>query len=330
MEVLLIICETVDEAYTQALYLCLENGEKRNPRNFACRELRPFGVTIKNPNLNIISHPSRCLNYYFMAMEFCWMITGSSDVKFIERYNKNITKFSDDGHTFYGAYGPRLVDQISQLIKTLKKDPDSRQAVLTLWRPNPMPSKDTPCTVMFHFLQSNGKLDLVVYMRSNDLWLGVPYDWYNFTTIQKVVASAIDMPVGEYHHLTGSMHIYERDLPHIEWFQDQPRGLGPGSQGTWNHLVGKTSEAIGQPASSIFSFSGRHFLRDEVERVWTGPGETWPRVFSMKLFAPWSDFPQIARARKEMNPTLLPPPFAEFQIDSNVARKQRKADLAKT
>jgi thymidylate synthase len=101
--------------------------------------------------------------------------------------------------------------------RKLRDDPDTRQAVITLWDPaldrhDPQPKRDYPCTVMLHFMIRGGKLTLRVHMRSNDVWLGLPYDVFQFTQLQLTLARALGIEAGDYVHQASSLHLYERDL----------------------------------------------------------------------------------------------------------------------
>ena len=83
-----------------------------------------------------------------MAAEALWILSGDNKVETIAPYNKNIKQFSDDGIIFQGAYGPRIISQLDYVIESLRKDRESRQAVLTIWNPNPKPSIEELKTVI--------------------------------------------------------------------------------------------------------------------------------------------------------------------------------------
>ena len=117
---------------------------------------------------------------------------------------------------FWGAYGPRVAGDVGNLVELLKQDPDSRQAVLTLFDADRdlgrVDQLDLPCTVAVQFMLRAGALEMFVTMRSNDVWLGLPYDLGQFTMLQAAVAQALGAEMGTYTHVAGSMHLYERDL----------------------------------------------------------------------------------------------------------------------
>lgn len=209
--------DTATEAWQYQLGYILKNGEKVSPRGKPTLEVRhpSLQVSMANPAVRV---EERGLNYSFMAAEALWMIRGDDTVSGIAPYNPNIEKFSDDGETFFGAYGPKIVDQADYVVDTLLEDRSSRQAVLTIWRENPPESRDIPCTVSMDFQVRNGRLENHVYMRSSDIWLGLPYDMFNFTMVAAWIACQYnerrptDQPsitLGDLYWTAGSSHLYE-------------------------------------------------------------------------------------------------------------------------
>lgn len=188
----------------------VESGIPAHPRGIATTEQLAVSITVTNARNNILVHASRNPSYRFMVAEFLWIASGSEDVASIGRYNRHIERFSDDGETFYGAYGPRLLSQMNYLVAQLS-EPDTRQAVVTIWTPNPKPSKDIPCTVAFQVLPRQGKLHGIVTMRSSDVWLGLPYDFYNFSMLLSSLAYRANLEVGSLTMNLGSSHLYEKN-----------------------------------------------------------------------------------------------------------------------
>jgi thymidylate synthase len=159
---------------------------------------------------NILVHPARALSYKFAIAEWLWMAAGREDVVSIAKYNKNIAQFSDDGVTFAGAYGPRIAPQIPWALEQLAK-PGSRQAVIQVWSAAPAASKDIPCTLSWQLLARDGALHAVVTMRSSDIWLGAPYDFFNFSMLTSAAAGELGLATGELIFNLGSSHLYDRD-----------------------------------------------------------------------------------------------------------------------
>lgn len=204
------IAETANDLYVEVLDHIVEAGDRCAPRGLATREMRGVSLVLENPDYNLVT--VRPLNIRFAVAEFLWILTGQNRVDLIDKFNSKISQYSDDGRHMSGAYGPPLVDQLPWVIKQIEDQEDTRQALLTLWRPRPYASADVPCTISMQFMLRNDALEMIVFMRSNDLWLGFPYDLFTFTMIQRYVAHAIGVKAGAYRHHVGSLHLYERDV----------------------------------------------------------------------------------------------------------------------
>jgi thymidylate synthase len=172
-----------------------------------------------NMSQPIVTVARRELGYRFMAAEAAWIMSGDDRVESLASYSKEISRFSDNGLTFFGAYGPKIRSQLGYIIRTLTRDPDSRQAVINIWRENPPDTRDVPCTLSLQFILRNGCLHCVTTMRSSDAWLGWPYDVFNFTMITWLVALYLakakpEQPpsLGTLTLRAGSQHLYEKNL----------------------------------------------------------------------------------------------------------------------
>ena len=100
----------------------------------------------------------------------------------------------------------------------LKNDPSTRQAVIHIKEARNLidyPTKDLNCTIALQFILRNNKLDLIVTMRSNDVWLGLPYDLFNFTCMQILMAMELGVEIGTYYHNAASLHMYRSDANKI-------------------------------------------------------------------------------------------------------------------
>jgi thymidylate synthase len=208
---------SLDEALCAAIYDVLQKGSKAAPRGQGVIEVLGM-ITEFDMKYPILTNPSRNLGYRFLFAEAWWIISGRNDVKSIAPYSKVIGNFSDDGEWFQGAYGPKLINQLSYVINSLAKDQGTRQAVATIWEPNPRASKDHSCTVAVEWTIRDGKLHCFDHMRSSDLWLGLPYDAFNFTMVSAYIALAlkhvhgIEVELGRLKFLNANQHIYDRNL----------------------------------------------------------------------------------------------------------------------
>lgn len=171
---------------------------------------------VEDPTRNIVTNPVRNMPMRYAVGELAWYLSGSNRVSDISRFAKKWAEISDDGETNNSAYGWRIFDKFGfdqwDYVKyLLRKDPSSRQAVIHIKDADNKPTKDVPCTVYLQFLLRNGKLNLSVHMRSNDIWMGVPYDMFSFCFLQVLMAMELGVEIGEYTHYAGSLHLYQRD-----------------------------------------------------------------------------------------------------------------------
>jgi Thymidylate synthase len=185
------------------------------PRGMKTKERLHDHIFFNSAN-PIITIPERKLSYAFMAAEAHWILSGHNHVAALVPFAPNYIRFSDDGETLAGAYGPPFLEQIDYVVETLEKDPTSRQAVVSLWNRNPKPSKDIPCTTTVQFVIRNGSLYTIASMRSNDAWLGLPYDLFSFTMMGLLVSiklkqKGIWLKPGDTSIFAGSRHLYEKD-----------------------------------------------------------------------------------------------------------------------
>jgi thymidylate synthase len=228
--------KTADEAWIKLLYDVRIHGDVSKPRGIEICELlgHKTEVDMRHP---VVTNRTRKLSRKFLAGEAYWILTGDNRVSTIAPYNSFISKFSDDGTYFNGAYGPRVVDQMSYVVDSLVKDHDSRQAAMTIWRPNPRPSKDIPCTVAVQFLlrEVDGvdRIFCVDTMRSSDCWLGWPYDVFNFTMLSACVALMYSQKTqrrvepGVLILNAGSQHLYATNFEAAALVCDQAPPLVP-------------------------------------------------------------------------------------------------------
>lgn len=184
------------------------------PRDQRTLELSDVIITLTDPSRSIPYEVGRKLHLPIASAEFIQLVGGYSDVHQLASIAPVFTKFTNLGR-LRGAYGPRLYPQWPRLIRRLVEDPDTRQAVATIWRADELhyeDSHDVPCTISLSYTIRDGALDARTHMRSNDLWLGLPYDFGQFTALQRTLAWALGVNVGTYTHFVNSLHLYERNL----------------------------------------------------------------------------------------------------------------------
>lgn len=209
---LLVGCDATTE-WKRALAMCLDYGNIIKPRGHETLEVLNHSsiIGMSQPTVGSIK---RRLSYTHMANEALWILSGDSRLSTISKTAPSYEKYSDDGIFLQGAYGPIVVSQMRYVVETLTEDPESRQAVMSLWRPNPRKSRDIPCTVSMQFLIRDLKLHCVTNMRSSDAWLGFPYDVFCFTMISQMLLLMMgsnSIGLGRLFLNVGSQHLYEKD-----------------------------------------------------------------------------------------------------------------------
>lgn len=205
----------VNDAWLQALQLIFTEGRKSAPRGMGILEI--IGATIIiNMDDPALTLKDRKLSYKFMRAEAAWILNGRDELWAHKQIGEKLKPYSDDGVRLYGAYGPRYMSQINQVFEKLIVDRDTRQAVMTFWIQNPMPSKDIPCTISLQFLIRDNELHLVANMRSSDIYMGFPYDVFSFSMIARTTLMMINptypsLELGQLIFNAASLHLYDKD-----------------------------------------------------------------------------------------------------------------------
>ncbi len=190
---------------------------ERDSRLGPVRDLGPAVFRLGSGNRLAIL-PAREINPWFALAEASWILCGRQDLAPLQAHISRIRDYSDDGDTLNGAYGFRMrtkygLDQLGAAIALLRRDPTSRRAVVQLWGVEDLSSssKDLPCNTAFYLKIRDERLCMSVTNRSNDLYLGLPYDVFVLSVVQNYVASALGLTVGEYVHFSDSLHVYARN-----------------------------------------------------------------------------------------------------------------------
>lgn len=189
-------------------------------RGRTTRELMCFQSLVEMTN-PVVLCPGRKLGYRFMAAEAAWILSGDNRLEPVARYAPALTKLSDDGRTMSGAYGPPFIDQLPYVTQALKKDPLSRQAVISLWRPRPQLGSEIPCTLTLQFMIRDDVMMTHVSMRSSDAWLGLPTDWHAFSMMSAYLVLILrpyypSLRLGWLTVTAGSQHLYKIDWEKAE------------------------------------------------------------------------------------------------------------------
>lgn len=157
--------------------------------------------------------------------ELLWFLQGSTNIQYLTDHNVRIwNEWADpDGNLgpIYGAqwrswpdYSGGTIDQITEVVDTIKHNPDSRRMIVSAWNVAAIPDmKLPPCHCFFQFYVADGRLSLQLYQRSADIFLGVPFNIASYALLLQMMAQATGLRPGDFVHTLGDAHIY---CNHIE------------------------------------------------------------------------------------------------------------------
>jgi thymidylate synthase len=210
--------ESISQIYPVVLRQILEQGAGVAPRGLPTIEALGCQIQLERPRARVLHATGRIINPAFAVAEATWILSGS-DEPWIYQYNNSLRAYADDG-VLRGAYGPRLrrwggrIDQLDNVRRLLLREPESRQAVVQLFDPSRDWSgfRDVPCTIGHRFFIRDGLLHMHSSMRSQDAWLGLPYDIFANTVLQELLAGWLEVSVGRYVHSVDSLHLYKDDV----------------------------------------------------------------------------------------------------------------------
>jgi len=207
--------DSLDDLLVDVLQPLLDDNDFVSASKGDFTEMLGARLTLRNPRARLSRSESK--GKIFSALgEFLWYMSGKNSYDFIDYYVPDGYKQeTEDGVIVKSGYGDRLfekygVNQIGFIIEMLHKKPTSRRAVIQIYAAADMAEKSVPCTCTLQFILRNNRLNLLVYMRSNDAYLGLSHDVFAFTMIQELVARAIGVGLGTYQHFVGSLHLYKR------------------------------------------------------------------------------------------------------------------------
>lgn len=160
--------------------------------------------------------------------ELLWFLSGSSNIKYLHDNGVSIwDEWADENGDLGPVYGVqwrswpapdgRKIDQISNLIEGIKRNPDSRRHLVVAWNPAGVDKMALPpCHCLFQFYVANGKLSCQLYQRSCDIFLGVPFNIASYSLLTHMVAQQCDLEVGDFVWTGGDCHIYKNHFEQVE------------------------------------------------------------------------------------------------------------------
>lgn len=225
------MADTADEVWRAAADALVQGGEdvyRQDSRLGPTRELLHCSFVLRQPRQRWVLSRRPALNPAFAIAETVWILQGRDDADFLNFWNPLLPSFAGHSPRYYGAYGRRLrggleFDQLERAYQVLMCNPDSRQVVLQIWdgrldfpdEAGCARAPDIPCNILAMPKIRGGRLEWLQVMRSNDLFLGTPHNFVQFTVLQEVIAGWLGVELGTYVQVSDSLHFYEHDLATI-------------------------------------------------------------------------------------------------------------------
>jgi thymidylate synthase len=204
-------------AFSEAMFRIPQLFKQNISRNGTVYTVpEPVLLQIEYPEERVLFDPRRDANPFFHLMEALWMFAGHSNVIWPAKFVKRYRDYADPGTDHvWGAYGARWGGQIQTAIDVLRRDPKSRQAVISMWEAEKdlgTVHNDRPCNTHIYLRADMGYLEMTVCNRSNDLFWGMlGANVVHFTMLQELIAHSIGLPMGTYRVFTNNLHAY----PHL-------------------------------------------------------------------------------------------------------------------
>lgn len=226
--------------YLDALKKIMDEGiQKPDRTGVGTRAL--FGMQMRyKMNDGFPAVTTKKLAFNSMKAELIWFLSGSSDVKELQKmgchiwdgnaeapYWKPKARFEGDLGRIYGIQwrswrvpdSKKTIDQIARLIEKIKTDPSDRRLILTAWNPGELDQMALPpCHMFSQFFVADGKLSLQMYQRSCDMFLGVPFNIASYSLLLHMIAQVTNLKPYEFIHTLGDAHIY---LNHFDQVKEQ-------------------------------------------------------------------------------------------------------------
>jgi thymidylate synthase len=216
------------QIYTDLLKHILSEGVRKNDRT-GTGTISVFGyqmrfnlqdgfplVTTKKVHLKSVIH------------ELLWFLQGDTNIAYLKENGVSIwDEWADDSGNLGPVYGKqwrswqapngKSIDQIREIIQTLKTNPDSRRMVVSAWNVADLPEMAlAPCHCLFQFYVADGKLSCQLYQRSADVFLGVPFNIASYALLTLMLAQVCDLQPGDFVHTLGDAHLYLNHLEQVD------------------------------------------------------------------------------------------------------------------
>jgi thymidylate synthase len=216
------------QQYQQLLQFILDNGTQKTDRT-GTGTISYFGYQMRfNLSEGFPLVTTKKVHLKSIIYELLWFLRGETNIKYLKENGVSIwDEWADENGELGPVYGKQwrswqgangeVIDQISDAIKQIKNNPDSRRIIVSAWNVADLSKMALmPCHSLFQFYVADGKLSCQLYQRSADVFLGVPFNIASYTLLTMMMAQVCDLGVGDFIHTFGDVHIYNNHLEQVK------------------------------------------------------------------------------------------------------------------
>lgn len=217
----------MDIQYERLLHEILTTGQAKSDRT-GTGTVSLFGKQLRydlRAGFPLIT--TKKVHFRSLAIELLWFLRGDTNIKYLKDHGVTIwDEWADANGDLGPVYGKQwrswatpnggVIDQIGNVVETIKKNPDSRRLIVSAWNPADVDSmKLPPCHALFQFYVASGRLSCQLYQRSCDMFLGVPFNIASYALLTHMVAQQCGLDVGEFVWTGGDCHIYSNHFEQV-------------------------------------------------------------------------------------------------------------------
>jgi thymidylate synthase len=216
------------QQYLQLLQHILDNGVEKSDRT-GTGTISTFGYQMRfdlQKGFPLVT--TKKLHVKSIIYELLWFLKGETNIAYLKEHGVSIwDEWADANGELGPVYGKQwrswagangqTIDQITDVVNQIKKNPDSRRLIVSAWNVAELPEMALmPCHALFQFYVANGKLSCQLYQRSADVFLGVPFNIASYALLTMMMAQVCDLQPGEFIHTFGDVHIYSNHLEQVK------------------------------------------------------------------------------------------------------------------
>ena len=216
------------QQYLDLLQHILDNGTEKSDRT-GTGTISYFGYQMRfdlSKGFPLVT--TKKLHLKSIIYELLWFLRGETNIKYLKEHGVSIwNEWADENGELGPVYGKqwrswegsdgKVIDQISDALKQIKNNPDSRRIIVSAWNVADLPKMALmPCHALFQFYVADGKLSCQLYQRSADVFLGVPFNIASYALLTMLIAQVCDLEPGDFVHTFGDVHIYSNHLEQVK------------------------------------------------------------------------------------------------------------------